>query len=206
MFRIPGALTTLSLAAMLAVTAPAVAADVEVTTDTLTSFRATFTGLDTDATTIDGNDFQQWAFNYWTVVVNLRVDGIDGEAYGFYEINVRRTGTVLADPDAPVVKTFLFYGNLQDGLTLTDSSVSSAPHGDGTDYLSTTVNIVFDGQAKSGAFSGAIAGEADLDGDTEIDTKNTDVIVDTLKGLKGVGVITGQEMGQIIKQTKQPRK
>ena len=55
-------------------------------------------------------------------------------------------------------------------------------------------------------FTGSIAGDSDLDGDGQMDGKNTDVVVDTLRGLKDVGIITGKEMGQIIKQTKQPIK
>jgi hypothetical protein len=73
-------------------------------------------------------------------------------------------------------------------------------------YLSTTVNILFDNAAGVVLFSGSIAGDVDLDGNGEIDVPTTDKAVETLRSLKDVGIITGKEMGQIIKQTRQPIK
>lgn len=176
----------------------------------LLSFRASFTGLDTNAASIEGNDFQVFTFDFWTVLVNLRGDGVDvnGDAFGFYEIQLSRTGSVVADPSAPVVKTYLFYAGLQPGVTLTDNSVSSQPHGDGAEYLTTSVNIVYDASAGQVRFAGTIAGDSDLNGDGIIDSDqtSTDAVVKTLQALKDAGVITGKEMGQIIKQTNQPSK
>ena len=191
-----------------ALASDATAAKLTVTADTPVSFRASFTGVDLDPATIGGNDFQVFTFEFWTVLVNLRGDGIDvdGNAFGFYEIQVSRTGQAVADPTAPVVNTFLYYGGLQPGVTLTDNSVSSQPHGAGSEYLSTSVNIRYDAATASVALSGTIAGDSDLNGDGIMDSKVTDAVVDTLKGLKDVGIITGKEMGQIIKQTKQPIK
>jgi hypothetical protein len=184
------------------------AATVKVTADTPVSFRATFTGVDTDPQTIDGNDFQVFTFDFWTVLVNLRGDSVDGfgNATGFYEIQLTHTGALDPHPKAPVVNTFLHYGGLQPGVTLTDKSVASQPSGAGSEYLSTTVNILFDPTAGQTRFTGSIAGDSDLDGDGQLDTVDTDAVVDTLRSLKGAGIITGQEMGQIIKQTKQPIK
>jgi hypothetical protein len=182
------------------------AATVKVTADTPVSFRATFNGVDTDPQTYGGNDYQVFTFDFWTVLVNLRGDSVDafGNAAGFYEIQLTHTGSLAADPKAPVVNTFLFYGGLQPGVTLTDKSVASQPHDLGSEYLSTTVNITFgNGQT---TFTGSIAGDSDLDGDGKLDTVDTDAVVDTLKGMKDIGLITGKEMGQIIKQTKQPIK
>jgi hypothetical protein len=168
------------------------AATMKVTADTPVSFRATFTGVDTDPQTLDGNDFQVFTFNFWTVLVNLRGDSVDafGNGSGFYEIQLTHTG--------------LFYGGLQPDVTLTDKSVASQPHDLGSEYLSTTVNITL-GKGQT-TFSGSIAGDSDLDGDGKLDTVDTDAVVDTLKGMKDLGLITGKEMGQIIKQTKQPIK
>lgn len=186
------------------------AADVKPTVDTPLSFRASFTGLDTDAAAIEGNDFQVFTFDFWTVLVNLRGDGVDGNgaAFGFYEIQLSRTGSVVADPSAPVVKTYLFYAGLQPGVTLTDNSVSSQPHGDGAEYLTTSVKIVYDASAGQVRFAGTIAGDSDLNGDgiMDSDQTSTDAVVKTLQALKDAGVITGKEMGQIIKQTNQPSK
>ena len=182
------------------------AATVKVTADTPVSFRATLSGVDTDPQTVGGNDYQVFTFDFWTVLVNLRGDSVDafGNASGFYEIQLTHTGTLAPHPKAPVVNTFLFYGGLQAGVTLTDKSVASQPHDLGSEYLSTTVNITFEnGQT---AFTGSIAGDSDLDGDGKLDSVDTDAVVDTLKGLKDFGIITGKEMGQIIKQTKQPIK
>ena len=182
------------------------AATMKVTADTPVSFRATFTGVDTDPQTLDGNDFQVFTFNFWTVLVNLRGDSVDafGNGSGFYEIQLTHTGSLDPHPKAPVVNTFLFYGGLQPDVTLTDKSVASQPHDLGSEYLSTTVNITL-GKGQT-TFSGSIAGDSDLDGDGKLDTVGTDAVVDTLKGMKDIGLITGKEMGQIIKQTKQPIK
>jgi hypothetical protein len=182
------------------------AATVKVTADTPVSFRATLAGVDTDPQTYGGNDYQVFTFDFWTVLVNLRGDSVDafGNASGFYEIQLTHTGSLDPHPKAPVVNTFLFYGGLQPDVTLTDKSVASQPHVSGSEYLSTTVNITFgNGQT---TFTGSIAGDSDLDGDGKMDSVDTDAVVDTLKGLKDVGIITGKEMGQIIKQTKQPIK
>jgi hypothetical protein len=186
------------------------AAEVTPTVDTPLSFRASFKGLDTDAHSIDGNDFQVFTFDFWTVVVNLRGDGVDadGAAFGFYEVNLSRTGSKAVDSTAPVVKTYLFYANLQPGVTLSDNSVSSQPHGDGSEYLTTSVNILYDPSANAVRFAGTIAGDSDLNGDGIIDSDqtSTDTIVKTLQTLKDIGLITGKEMGQILKQTNQPIK
>ena len=79
------------------------AADVTPTVDTPLSFRATFKGLDTDPQSLGGNDFQVFEFNYWTVLVNLRGDAVDlnGDESGFYEIQLTRTGSKLADLRRP---------------------------------------------------------------------------------------------------------
>ena len=184
------------------------AATVTATVDTPLSFRATFKGLDSDPTSIEGNDFQVFTFKFWTVLVNLRGDGVDtsGNAFGFYEIQLTRTGSAIADETAPAVNTFLFYTGLQPGVTLTDLGVSSQPHDAGAEYLTTRVNILYD--SSSVRFDGTIAGDSDLDGDGVMDTDQTptDVMVKTLNTLKDAGVITGKEMGQIIRQTKQPIK
>jgi hypothetical protein len=192
--------------AMVCVATPVSAADIAVTVDTPFSFRATFTGLDTDAKAIGGNDFATWTFDYWTVLVNLRVDSIDGNgvATGFYEIQLTHKGHMLASPDAPTVKVSLAGFTLDPGVALTDVSLSSALNGSGSDYLSTTVDVVF--QGNSASYSGSIAGDTDVDGDAMIDVpEKTDEVVQTLRVLKDVGVITGKEIGQIIKQTKRPR-
>lgn len=184
------------------------AVEVDVSVDTPWSFRAKFTALDTDPTSIAGNDFQTFTFDFWSLVFNMRGDSVDGDgnAAGFYEIQLRRTGHKAPDPDAPVVKTFLFYDGLQPDVVLTDNTVSSQPNGEGADYLSTTVHILFDPAKGVVWFSGSIAGDVDLDGDGEIDVPTTDKAVETLRNLRDVGIITGKEMGQIIKQTHQPTK
>ena len=140
------------------------------------------------------------------MLVNLRGDSVDGfgNLAGFYEIQLTHSGTLAPDPSAPIVNTFLHYGGLLPGATLTDSSVASQPHGLGSEYLSTTVNITFDPPNARVLFSGSIAGESDLNGDGKLDTTDNDAVVHTLEGLKKGGVITGREMGQIIKQTNQP--
>jgi len=183
------------------------AADVKPTVDNPFAFRATFTGTDTDPLTLDGgNDFQVFTFDYWTVLVNLRGDSVDqdGNAAGFYEIQLTHSGSKLEDPTAPVVKTFLFYGGLVPGTVMTDASVSSQPHGSGSEYLSTTVNILFDPAGGTVQFNGAIAGDTDLDGDGVVDSLEADDVAKKLLTLKDLGMITGKEMGQIIKQTRQP--
>jgi hypothetical protein len=184
------------------------AAGVKVTVDTPWSFRASFSGVDTDPYSLGGNDFQVFTFNFWTVLVNLRTDAVDvnGNASGFYEIQLTHTGALVTDPTAPVVKASLVYSGLQPDVTLTDKSVSSQPHDAGSEYLSTTVNITFSPSTGTSQFNGSIAGDSDLDGDGQLDSQDTDAVVDTLKSLKDVGIITGKEMGQIIKQTKQPIK
>jgi hypothetical protein len=88
---------------------------------------------------------------------------------------------------------------------MTDKSVSSQPHGDGSEYLTTSVGIRYEPSAGAVFFEGSIAGDSDLNGDGIMDSA-TDDIVRTLQTLKDAGVITGKEMGQIIKQTNQPRK
>jgi hypothetical protein len=185
------------------------AVEVDVSVDTPWSFRATFTALDTDPYTIEGGDFGAFTFDFWSLVVHMRGDEVDpdGNLVGFYEIQLRRTGHKAPDPDAPVVKTFnVKYGPLQPDATLTEFTVSSGPNGEGSDYLSTTVNILFDNAAGVVLFSGSIAGDVDLDGDGEIDVPTTDKAVETLRSLRDVGIITGNEMGQIIRQTRQPLK
>lgn len=206
--KIPGKGTLAALVFSFA-TAPALlAAELTVTADTPVSFRATFTGTDTDPLTIGGNDFQVFTTDFWTVLVNLRGDGVDenGNAYGFYEIQLTRTGNAVADGTAPVVNTFLFYANLQPSVEMTDDGVASQPHGTGMEYLSTTVRILYDPGAGTVSFSGTIAGDSDFDSDGTVDSKQTDLVVDKLKSLKDVGIITGKEMGQIIRQTRQPIK
>ena len=106
------------------------------------------------------------------------------------------------------MNTYPFYAGLQPGVKMTDSSVSSQPHGDGAEYLTTSVNILYDPSQGAVRFAGTIAGDSDLNGDgiMDSDQTSTDAIVKTLKTLKDLGVITGKEMGQIIKQTNQPKK
>ena len=57
-------------------------------------------------------------------------------------------------------------------------------------------------------FDGTLAGDSDLNGDGVMDTDQTptEAVVKTLLTLKDAGVITGKEMGQIIRQTRQPIK
>jgi hypothetical protein len=190
-------------------TAPEVfAANVKVTVDTPFAFRATFTGTDTDPSTIGGNDFQKFEFDFWTVLVNLRGDGVDGDgnAFGFYEIQLTHSGRLPPNPDAPIVKTFLLYNGLAPATTLTDGSVSSQPNGSGVEYLNTTVNILFDPGVGTVQFNGTIAGDTDSDGDGILDSSETDKAVEKLNMLRETGLITGKEMGQIIKQTVQIKK
>jgi hypothetical protein len=77
-----------------------------------------------------------------------------------------------------------------------------------TSTPSTSVNILYDSSAGTVGFAGTIAGDSDLNGDgiMDSDQTSTDAVVKTLQTLKDVGLITGKEMGQIIKQTKQPFK
>jgi len=81
------------------------AADVTPTVDTPLSFRATFKGLDSDPQSIAGNDFQVFEFDFWTVLVNLRGDAVDGNgtievvaraANGFVEVRVLDSGPGIA--------------------------------------------------------------------------------------------------------------
>jgi hypothetical protein len=184
------------------------AAGLKVTVDTPFSFRASFTATDTDPYTLGGNDYQVFTLDYWTVLVNMRGDSVNlsGNASGFYEIQLRHTGSVIADATAPLVSTSLLYSNLLPTVVLTDSTVSSQPHQAGSEYLTTTVNIVFDPGAGATSFNGSIAGDSDLNGDGIIDSLSFDGVLQTLQGLKDLGIITGKEMGQIIKQTRQPIK
>jgi hypothetical protein len=182
------------------------AASIEVTADTPVSFHATFKGADTDPYSIAGNDFQTFTFDFWTVLVNLRGDGVDasGNAFGFYEIQLTHTGSLVADPTAPLVNTFLLYGGLQPNVVLTDSMVSSQPHQAGSEYLMTTVQIRFDPSAGVTHLNGTIAGDSDLDGDGTTDSQQTHMLIEILQDLMQVGTITGREMGEIIRQTRQP--
>ena len=84
------------------------------------------------------------------------------------------------------MKTFLIYSGLQPGVTMTDKSVSSQPHGDGSEYLTTSVGIRYDPSAGAVFFEGTIAGDSDLNGDGIVDSDqtSTDVIVKTLQTLK----------------------
>jgi hypothetical protein len=199
-----------ALLAFCSVAAPRLeAVEIKVLVDTPWSFRATFTGVDTDPFSLDagaGNDFIMATFNYWTVVLNLRGDGVEaGLAKGFYEIKVIHNGTKDLSPGAPDFGTFLFYEDLVAGVVLTDAQSASAPHGTGTDDVSTSINITFDDDAGLTHFDGLIAADADDDGDGKSDSlKPTEEIVNDLQGLKDDGQITGQEMGQIIKQTNKP--
>jgi hypothetical protein len=199
----------LSLAAVPGVSA----ATLKVTADTPVSFRATFTGLDTDPASLGGgNDFQVFTLNFWTVLVNLRGDSVtpDGSggytAAGFYEIQLTHSGLLAVDPTAPIVKVSGTFNTLVPGVTLTDQTIGEQPHGAGTEFLTTVANISFDPVAWTVNYSGSIAGDSDLDGDGNLDSTDNDAVVKTLNGLKGAGVITGREMGQIIKQTNQPSK
>jgi hypothetical protein len=185
-----------------------VRAEVKVAVDTPWSFRATFTAVDTDPASIAGNDYRELTFDYWSVLFNMRGDAVvDGKLNGFYEIQLRRTGHKALNPDAPVVNTHLFYSGLEPDLVLTDTGVSAQSNAEGgSDFLSHTVYILFDQANGVVRFSGTIAGDVDLTGDGEVDVPTTDKVVETLRDLKDVGIITGQEMGQIIRQTRQPVK
>src|SRR6266511_3020040 len=180
------------------------AAEFEVIADTPVSFRANFTGTDIDPAALAGNDFQVITCDFWTVLVNLRGDGVDvdGNAFGFYEIQLTHSGNKAPNPSAPVVKTSLVYLELQPGVELTVKSVSSGLNGAGTEYLTTTVNITYAPDQRVVSFNGAIAGDSDLDGNGVLDSDQTDIVVETLKDLKDDGVITGREIGQIIKETR----
>src|SRR4051812_16825095 len=84
------------------------AAEFQVFADTPTSFRAIFTGADSDPFSVgSGNDYAVAQFKFWTVLVNLRGDFVDpfGNAGGFYEIQLTHSGTAVQNPLAPVVKT-----------------------------------------------------------------------------------------------------
>ena len=73
------------------------AATLEVSEDSPVSFRASFRGTDTNPSSIEGNDFQVFTLKFWTVLVNLRCDGLDGygNAFGFYEIQLTHTGSAI---------------------------------------------------------------------------------------------------------------
>ena len=137
-------------------------------------------------------------------MVNLRGDGIDlnGNAFGFYEIQLIHSGTLLPNNLAPIVKTSLHYANLEAGAVLTDIGVSSGLTGSGQELLTTALDITYIPGDGVVSFSGSIAGDSDLDGDGVLDSKDTDIVVDVIKGLMEEGLITGREMGQIIKDTR----
>lgn len=188
----------------------------KVTADTPVSFRATFVGKDTDAASTDqdaGHDFGKFEYDYWTVLLNLRTDGVCmdatqctlGTAYGYYEIQVWRKGALVPDPAAPKVFTFDYYGGLVSGVVSEYVSTASTANGAGMDYLNTTVHITYDAPTNTSAFSGSIGADADTDGDGTVDTAQTDVVVEKLRGLRNAGVITGREVGQILKQIRQPK-
>jgi hypothetical protein len=202
-------MTVLLLACVLCLTVvpSAMAASIKVLVDTPFAFRADFTGLDTDPTTLGGNDFEVFVFDYWTVLVNLRGDSVTGtQAAGFYEIQVTHTGSKLSDPTAPVVNTFLVYSGLEAGDTLVDTTVSSQPHDGGSDVLSTDVSITFDQLNGVTHFSGTIAADADTDANGTPDSEQQDMVIKKLLDLKSEGTLTGREMGQVIKQTRKPIK
>lgn len=185
------------------------AATITATVDTPTSFRATFTGQDTNPQSLgDGNDFQIFVFNYWTVLVNLRGDSVDasGNATGFYEIQLTHSGSLVPDPSAPVVNTFLVWGALAPGTALTHASSNAQAHGTGSEFLATAVKITFDPSANVVDYEGSIAGDSDLDGDGTLDGKETNELVQTLNDLKKAGTITGETQGQTIKKTNQAKK
>ena len=187
------------------VASTSLAAEFEVIADTPTSFRANFTGVDTDPLSPSaGNDFAVTQFKFWTVLVNLRGDSVDqsGNASGYYEIQLTHSGTALENPLAPVLKTFLFYANLQPGTMLMDDGVSSGSAGAGAEYLTTLVNIEYEPLANVVTYNGAIAGDSDLDGDQVLDSLEFDEVIKALQDLKDERIISGQEQGQIIKQTR----
>jgi hypothetical protein len=205
----PPARAVVALACVLFAATGLHAATVTPTVDSPAAFRATFTGLDTNPQSIgDGNDFQIFVFNYWTVLVNLRGDAVDGDgnASGFYEIQLTHSGSLVSDPTAPVVNTFLVWGPLAPGTLLTDPSSNAQAHGAGSESLSTVTNLTFDPSANVVHYAGSIAGDADLDGDGTADAQATNDVAHTLIELKKAGTITGKQQGQTIKQTNQAKK
>lgn len=186
------------------------AATLEVSEDSPIAFRASFKGTDTDPSSINGNDFQVFTGKFWTVLVNLRCDGLDGygNAFGFYEIQLTHTGSAVTDPTAPLLKTFLFYVDLAPNVVLTDSSGDLQPHEAGSEFLSTVVKIRFDPSAGRTTLNGTIAGDCDLDGNGIMDSEETSIpnLLDILQDLQRTGDITGREMGQIIQGTKKGTK
>lgn len=180
------------------------AAELEVIADTPTSFRANFVGADTDpATQGGGNDYQEFKFNFWTVLVNLRGDLVDlnGDAWGFYEIKLTHTGASSENESAPVVSSSLSWGPLAAEDVLGSYQVQSGLNGAGSDYLTTDVSISYDPETNVVNYSGSIAGDSDLNGDGVMDSQQTDYVAKTLQDLKSGGAITGKDMGQILKQT-----
>src|SRR5689334_12469153 len=92
-------------AAMTMISSSSSAATFNVSVDSPTALRLTFTGEDTNPSSLgDGNDFAVATFGYWNILVNLRGDAVakDGSVSGFYEIQARHSGSVLADPTAPL--------------------------------------------------------------------------------------------------------
>jgi hypothetical protein len=177
------------------------AATITATVDTPTSFRATFTGQDTNPQDLGaGNDFQIFEFNYWTVLVNLRGDFVDtaGNAGGFYEIQLTHSGSLLSDPTAPVVNTFLFWEGLAPGAVLTDAKSRTRAHGARSEFLATDVSITFDPSGNVVDYEGSIAGES-------FDVNDTSDIAHTLIDLKKAGTITGKTQGRTIKRTNQAK-
>jgi hypothetical protein len=178
------------------------AATITATVDTPTSFRATFSGLDTNPQDLGaGNDFQVFEFNYWTVLVNLRGDFVDaaGNAGGFYEIQLTHSGLLAPDPSAPVVNTFLFWDGLAPGAVLTDSKSRTRAHGASSDFMATEVAITFDASGNVVNYEGSIAGES-------LDVSDTSDVAHALSDLKKAGTITGKTQGQTIKKTNQAKK
>lgn len=180
------------------------AANFEVIADTPTSFRANFGGIDMDPETpAGGNDYQVVEFNFWTVLVNLRGDTVDanGDAWGYYQINLTHSGALSVNVNAPVVISYLSWGPLAAGDDLTDYQVHAGANGAGSDYLTTDVNITYDPAANVVNYSGSIAGDSDLNGDAVMDSQEIDDVAQTLQHLKSSGTITGKDVGQILKET-----
>jgi len=179
------------------------AATFNVLVDSPTAFRATFMGVDTDPDSVGGgNDFQVVEFKYWTVLVNLRGDSITGgNANGFYEIQLIHSGSVIADPTAPMINVSTVFTGLEPGDVLTDNKSNSAPHAGTPDTLTTVADITYDDVDNLVIYEGAIAGDADLDADgvKDIGDKGaTDDLVKILNQVKNSGGITGREHGQAI--------
>jgi hypothetical protein len=190
------------------ITLVAQAAKFDVIADTPASFRANFTGMDTNPESLgDGNDFQMVVFDFWTVLVNLRGDSVDsdGNAFGFYEIQLYHTGKLTQNPNAPKLDASLSWGPLSPIDVLSDKEVDTEADTEvnigGSDYLSTTTNITYDPVNNIVNYSGSIAGDSDLNGDGTLDSQQTDNVVQTLLELKKSGAITGSKMGEILKET-----